>query len=81
MNSFQTMTRKEISMLQDRMAYIEQLVEKISKAVDRSANIYPPLYRPPQPVPEEIGTLGRTESVKGKKAEDLWPKLLEYVKV
>ena len=80
MNSFQAMTRKEILMLQDRMAYIEQLVEKISKAVDkasdRSTISYPPLYRPEEP---SIRT--EVSSTKAKKTEDLWPKVLDYVKV
>lgn len=36
MNSFQAITRKEIGGLQDRMAYIEDLVERVAKSVENS---------------------------------------------
>ena len=72
MNTFQGMTRKEIAMLQNRMSYIEQLVEKVSQAVEKVATIYPvkaksedhnaPLYA-------------------SKKTDDPWPKVINYVKV
>jgi hypothetical protein len=34
MNSFQALTRKEIGCLQERMTYIEEMVERVSKSID-----------------------------------------------
>jgi len=83
MNSFQAMTRKEIGMLQDRMTYIEQLVEKVSKAVDRSVQHSgghtSGLYTPPAPSGDE-SVKGEGKPMSAKKQETAWNKVLEYIK-
>lgn len=78
MNSFQTMTRKEITMLQDRMTYIERLVEKISKVVDKFSDraVYPQTYKPEEPINRPDSSLSKT-----KKPDDVWSRVLDYVKV
>eukprot|EP00826_Nyctotherus_ovalis_P009630 TRINITY_DN12547_c0_g1_i3.p1 TRINITY_DN12547_c0_g1~~TRINITY_DN12547_c0_g1_i3.p1 ORF type:complete len:198 (-),score=72.73 TRINITY_DN12547_c0_g1_i3:51-644(-) len=75
MNTFQSMTRKEISMLQNRMAYIEQLVEKISTALDNSQKMFA-TWRPEEQTPALTPGL----ATKAKKADDLWSKVSEYIK-
>jgi len=69
MNTFQSMTRKEISMLQNRMTYIEQLVEKISTALDNSQKIFTTWQKEEKVVP------------KTKKTDDIWTKITEYIRV
>jgi len=39
LNSFQTVTRKEISSLRDKIGYIEDLVERLSKSVEQSISM------------------------------------------
>lgn len=58
-------------MLQNRMAYIEQLVEKISTALDNSQKMFA-TWRPEDEVP--------APPTKPKKPDDLWTKAGEYIK-
>ncbi len=85
MNSFQLMTRREIGMLQDRMAYIEQLVEKISNAV--SSRSYPP-PPPMRQSPRSAGATGRPTQLSSPTAKkpvpegsEDWDRVLDYIKV
>ena len=86
MNSFQAMTRKEIGMLQNRMAYIEQLVEKISKTIDKSISNINAILDAATTYSQAVPMTTESESTGGnkppaKKQEVIWNKVLEYIRV
>lgn len=84
MNSFQAITRKEIGSLQDRMANIESLMEKIAKSVENSKiNYYSidhPREEPPQEVSKKVDNSLQILT-SPHKDETIWNKILEYIAV
>jgi len=66
MNSFQTITRKEVSILQNRMSHIEELMEKVIQEIDK--------LNPGQSIRRKT-----EEHIKIK--SDHWSNVISYIKV
>jgi hypothetical protein len=86
MNSFQAITRKEIGGLQDRMVYIEDLVERIAKSVENSIKIPKSIDNASlrQSKTEEVTTKPKIEPPRHAsppREETAWVKVLEYISV